>query len=330
MLKSLDLDTSIKFEFSKENLKNLQPFFDIDFPNSSLDEKKKFFQNLRILSRQSLGLAHCIQHNAVPKIIVQLCKNDEVRKKILDKKFDEIIGCWSIVKHSDEIQLDGLTLTGRKKWFSNLDQADFGVMQILDDGRIKLVWFDMATLPHEIDYDFFTPIGMELARPGTLIVNNHTLDPDHILGIDESDEFFEFGNFASYCFLTNHCGITHQLFVDIKRYAQKFKCGAEFELLKLETDVASLVMQWEENLNTLGQISHTLEFWRRRATQYTFSKKTLIRVIQLTLEISIGHHLDAKSEFSQRFRDALTYCSHMHPLCKPGQVIHSFNLEEYK
>ena len=264
----------------------------------------------------------------MPIIAVQLSNNSKIKEQILTKKFNEIIGCYSIVKRSDEMQLHDLVLNGSKKWFSNLDQADFGILQIHDGIDTKLVWFDLHTLPCEFDYDFFTPIGMELARAGTLIIKNHKLDPTHVLGVHGTNDFFQQSNFASYCFLTNHCGVVHQLFLDIKQYANKFKCGAEFELMKLETDVSSLLMQWEANLDTLGQTTNSHEFWNRRNTQYAFSKKTLIKVIQFTLEIGVSYYLDAKSEFSQRFRDALTYCSHMHPLYKFGQEFHTLDLNQ--
>ena len=101
-------------------------------------------------------------------------------------------------------------------------------------------------------------------------------------------------------------------------------------LKKLEIDVCSLEMQWQDNLNTLGQTTLTNEFWNRRNTQYAFSKKTLISIIQLVLEIGVTYFVDANSPYSQRFRDAITYCSHMHPLYRFGQDFYLVDLEDNK
>jgi hypothetical protein len=120
------------------------------------------------------------------------------------------------------------------------------------------------------------------------------------------------------------------LFLDIKQYAEKNHCGAELALKKLEIDVCSLEMQWQDNLDSLSQTELTNEFWNRRNTQYAFSKKTLISVIQFVLEVGVTYYVDATSPYSQRFRDAITYCSHMHPLYRFGQDFYMIDLEANK
>ena len=306
----------------------LEPYFNLDFVNSDVNNKIRFFENLKTLSRRSLGLAHSIQHNAVARTIVQLSDCESAKNKVFGQPFDKIIGCYSIVKRSDQLTLKDSILNGQKNWFSNLDQADFGVLQFNHDGMTELVYFDMSTLPHELDYSFFKPIGMEIARAGALIIKNYSVPPEHMLGRHSTQKYFQQSNFASYCFLSNHCGLAQELFLDLKAYAEKFKCGAEFEIKKLEMDIASLVMQWQDNLPTVGETTMSNEFWNRRNTQYAFSKKTLIQVIQLILELGVSYYVDAQSQFSQRFRDALTYSAHMHPLYKFGQEFHMLNLSQ--
>ena len=136
-----------------------------------------------------------------------------------------------------------------------------------------------------------------------------------MLGPINDPKFAEHGNFASYCFITNHLGIIQQLFQDIKDYAVKSDCGAEFNLGKIEIDICALTMMWQNNLVTLELKSPVPdEFWHRRNTQLALSKKTLISILQLILEIGVSYYIDAESQFSERFRDALNYTSHMHPL----------------
>lgn len=328
MLEKFSMNSDLTVSFDRNNLVALEPYFNLDFLNSDVATKIRFFENLKTLSRRSLGLAHSIQHNAVARTIVQLSDCQSAKDRVFGQPFDKIIGCYSIVKRSDQLTLKNSVLNGQKNWFSNLDQADFGVLQFSDDGVTELVYVDMSTLPHELDYSFFKPIGMEIARAGALIINNHLVPAEHMLGRHQTQKYFQQSNFASYCFLSNHCGLAQELFLDLKAYVEKFKCGAEFEIKKLEMDIASLVMQWQDNLYTVGETAMSSEFWNRRNTQYAFSKKTLIRVVQLILELGISYYVDAKSQFSQRFRDALTYSAHMHPLYKFGQEFHMLNLSQ--
>jgi hypothetical protein len=314
--------------FSRSNLKTLSKYFDFDFLSASLEEKEQFFRNLQVLSRQDLSLAHNIQHSQTAQIIVSQSACQAARDYVLTKPFGELIGCYSIFKRSDKITLENNILNGQKKWFSNIDDADYGVMQVNSDGKKLMVYFNLHELEHKIDHSSFTPIGMEVARAGALTIENQPIADDQILGIAGTQQFFQQSSFASYCFLTNHYGITKQLFLDIKQYAERFDCGAELEIKKLEIDVCALEMLWEDNLVTLKETALTNEFWNRRNAQYAFSKKTLIKVIQLVLELGVSYYTDAKSELSQRFRDAITYCSHMHPLYRFGQEFNMIDLNK--
>jgi hypothetical protein len=326
-LQSLNSTDTINLKFDKDELKNLEPYFNIDFPSSSLNNKIQFFTNLYRVGSKSLGLAHCIQHNLAARVAIQLSDCVDAKKQVLSSNFYDTIGCYSIVKRSDEISYSNNTLNGKKKWFSNLNQADYGVLQIATNNKAKLLYFDLSKLKHQIDYDFFTPIGMELAQAGTLEVNNQSIDPSWELGRIGTEQYFLQSNFTSYCFITNHCSLARELLLDIKKYVSKYNCGTEFDIKKLEIDVCALQMQWESNLSTLNETTLSDEFWHRRNTQYAFSKKTLISIIQFILEVGVSYYVDAKSKFSQRFRDAITYVGHMHPLYKFCQEFHLINLE---
>jgi hypothetical protein len=326
MLEPILFDSKIDLKFDRENLTKLSKYFDSDFLDSSLDEKILFFTNLQRLSQRSLGLAHNIQHHATSIVSIQLSSSDKIKQYINQQPYGQLIGCSSQIKSSDSISLINNTLNGEKKWLSNLDIADYAVIQIEQDQRPYVVYVDLHTVPHEVNFSFFTPIGMEMSRPGNITFNNQPIDPDCVLGIKGTQEFFQQSNFGSQCFLTNHLGITKQLFLDIKQYAEKNNCGAKFEIAKLEIDVCTLEMMWSDNLYTIHETILTNEFWNKRNTQYAFSKKTLINVIKLILELGVSYYTDAHSEFSQRFRDALTYSSHMHPLYRFGQEFHMLDL----
>jgi hypothetical protein len=328
MLEPLSIDTKIDLKFDRENLAKLSKYFDLNFLDSSLDQKVAFFNNLQQLSQRSLGLAHNIQHHATSIISIQLCSSDAIKTRVLSQPYGQLIGCYSQVKTTDNITLVDNVLNGEKRWLSNLEIADYVVIQVEKNQQPYVVYIDLHTVAHEIDFSFFTPIGMQLARAGNITFNNQAIDPDCVLGIKGTQPFFQQSNFSSHCFLTNHLGLTKQLFLDIKQYAEKNKCSAEFEIKKLEIDVCTLEMMWQDNLHTLDETILTHKFWNKRNTQYAFSKKTLINVIKLVLELGVSYYTDAHSEFSQRFRDAITYSSHMHPLYRFGQDFYMINLNE--
>jgi hypothetical protein len=325
-LELIQPSTDIAIEFSRSNLATLARFFDLDFVNDSQGQKETYFQNLERLSRRSLGLAHNIQHSQTAELFVKLGQCQASHDRVLNQPFGSVIGCYSVVKRTDDMTLNNSQLDGVKKWFSNLAAADYAVMQVTVNNTPQVVYVDLAQVPHRVDHSAFDPIGMELARPGSLIIDHQAIAPDTVLGQAGTQQFFLQSSFASYCFLTNHLGITRQLFLDIKHYAEQHQCGAEFELKKLEMDICTMQVMWEDNLATLDQTELTHAFWNRRNTQYAFSKKTLIGVVQLILELGVSYYTNAHGEFSQRFRDALTYCTHMHPLYRFGQDFYMVDL----
>jgi len=324
MLERITKDTQIKFKFDK---KALAPYFDLIFHKASLDERIVFFENLLAVAQRSLGLAHCIQHDMVSRTALYQGTSQAAKENILSLGYAGVTGCWSGRKRSDTWSLNGLTVDGTKRWITNIHEARYFTGQIMRDNIKYSVYIDLEETKHSIGYDNFTPMGMQLANPGDLIIGQQTLTEDNILGLSNTQQFFQQDNLAAYCWNTNHFGITKQLFLDLKQYAEKFNCGAEFEIKKLEMDICSLQMQWEDNLATLGETTSSHVFWNKRNTQYAYSKKTLIRVIQLVLELGVSYWTDATAEYSQRFRDAITYCSHQWPLYRFGQEHHMLNLE---
>ena len=327
MLEPFLSDSEIDLKFDRENLTKLSKYFDLDFLDSSLDQKILFFENLQQLSQHSLGLAHNIQHHATAVVSVQLCPSPSIKHRVLSQPYGQLIGCYTVVKQSDSITLTDNVLNGEKKWISNLDLADYAIIQVEKDQQPYVVYIDLHTVPHRTDFEFFTPIGMEISKPGSLHFDYQPIDPSCVLGIKGTQPFFPQSNFSSQCFLTNHFGLTKQLFLDVKQYAEQNKCGAEFEIKKLEIDVCTLDMMWHDNLDTIEETTLTHEFWNKRNTQYAFSKKTLINVIKLILELGVSYYTDAHSEFSQRFRDAVTYSSHMHPLYRFAQDFYMIDLQ---
>lgn len=324
MIKNLTVGDLPKAEFNKTML---APYFDLIFAQADLEQRVAWFRNLLTAAQTSLGLAHCIQHDMVSRAAIIEGHSDTAKHKVLPLGYDGVVGCWSGLKRSDTLIINDHVMNGTKRWITNIHNARYVTGQVLQ-GDQKLVFFlDLTDIPHSITYNNFQPMGMELAKPGDLTIDCLRLSDDNILGRANTQQFFQQDNLASYCWNTNYFGIAKQLFLDLKDYAQQHQCGAELEIKKLEMDICTLQMQWEDNLSTLAATQSSNYFWNRRNTQYAYSKKTLIKVIQLVLEIGVSYWADASAPYSQRFRDAVTYCSHQYPLYRFGQTHHMLDLQ---
>ena len=313
-------------QFDRSLLPSLQPYFDIDLDSNDEQERIQWFHNLKALAEYDLSLAHSVQHSATAKVAVHAGRCSLAKDRVLSAPFNDIIGCVANLKRSDTLQLVDGRLSGQKNWISNLDVADYCVINVGVDGQSSLIYIDLSSSAHRIIDDHYTPLGMESTRPYSLAFDGLEIPSDHVLGISGTQELFAQSNFASYCFITNHLGLTRALFREIKAYAEKNRCGADHDLKKIEMDICGLELIWQSKLPTVMETTLTHSFWNERNTQYAVSKKTLIGLVQLILELGVSYYTDAKSEFSQRFRDALTYVSHMHALYRFGQEFFMLDL----
>ncbi len=306
-------------KFDKETLKQLKPYFDSNIIQSSQQERYQWFQNLLTLAQYNLGIAHCIFHNHNARLHIEVKFKDKQYPNFYDPTYENQIGCFSTVKSADEMMLNGTTITGTKHWISMVHQADYGVFRVLDDDTEAYALIDFATVKPIIDMSYSTPMGMEIAQPGSITINNYTLPENCILGYrkyyEKSPEFFHINNIIDYSFTTNYLGLLLSLYEELRIYIEQIKItGVDFEFKKIGLAISGLIMMWQDNLPTVDITAPTDDFWPRRSTQYTLSKNTLINLISLILQIGDSRWLDAKSPKNQRFRDALTFCSHMKPL----------------
>jgi hypothetical protein len=311
-------------DFNKDALKKLKPYFDVNIARCESAERELWFHNLLALARHNLGVAHCVQHNHYPRLHIEVKFENGGMPDFYDPVYENQIGCFSNFKVADSMKLDGYTVTGTKQWISLVDQANFGVFRVPVNDTEAYILINFASAKPIIDLSYTTPIGMTIARPGSITLDNFTIPESHILGYrkyhENSPKFFHVTNMSDYCFVTNYLGVVVELYEDLKRYIEKTNVNVDFEFRKLGLAVSGLVMLWQDNLPSVHTIVPTDEFWHRRNTQYTLSKDTLVDIISLILKIGDSRWLDAKSPDNQRFRDALTFSSHMKPLYR--------NLEE--
>jgi len=302
-------------KFNVDSLKILQPYFDIKLFHTSQDQREQWAQNLLTLAQHSVGIAHCVQHNHIARVCREI-------KGLDPGAYDQDIGCYSGNKGLDTLTLNNQTANGTKHWISILDQAHYAVLRGVDqqDRKVFLL-FEFDKIPHTIDMEVFNPIGLEIARPGAFTVDQVELPSCCILGYHGTEEMSVVSNYVDYTFITNYLGCMIALYRDLESYANKNNCGVSHELNKIRLSIATLKMMWEDNLYTLNIPVLPDQQWHRRNTQYAQGKAVLLSLINMVLELGYSYFLDARSPYSQRFRDAMMLSSHMKPLYKNAQEL---------
>lgn len=304
--------------FDKEILKKLKPYFDLNISECSPESRYQWFGNLFRLAQHDLSVAHCVQHNHYPRLHVEVKFKDQNYPDFYDPVYENQIGCFSNFKAADTMTLVGNTISGTKQWISLVDRADFGVFRVPVDDTEAYVLIDFAEVKPKIDMSYTTPIGMQVARPGSISIDNYELPPEYILGYrkyhENSPEFFHITNMSDYCFITNYVGLVVALYKDLQKYAEQTKIDLDFEMKKLGLRISAMVMMWQDNLESTSVTTPSDRLWHKRNTQYTLGKDTLLDLIHLILQIGDSRWLDANSPHNRRFRDALTFSSHMKPL----------------
>ena len=310
-------------EFNKDTLKKLKPYFDLSISYSTPDQRELWFHNLLALAKHDLSIAHCVHHNHLVRLHIE-AKFQNQPPEFYDPVYGNQIGCYSNFKSADSMTLNGNTLTGTKHWISLVDCSDFGIFRVPVDDTEAYVLIDFAQAKPVVDMSYTTPIGMQIARPGSITLDNYNLPKNSILGYrkfyESSPEFFHATQLGDYCFITNFLGIVIALYQDLGHYINDTQINIDYDYKKIGLDVSSLLMTWQDNLASLHITTPSDEFWHRRNTQYAQGKNVLLDLISLILHTCDSRWVDACSPNNQRFRDALSFSSHGKPLYK--------NLEE--
>lgn len=306
----------------------LQPYFDTKLTLCSDGEREQWYHNLLFLAEYNTGIAHCVQHNAIPRFLVESHFGNNLPD--FYKPFSEQIACQAGLKLADNFILKDRVLSGSKHWLSNLPLSDFAVVRATDGVEFEsYVVIDLTTMPHTIE-PAMNPIGLNVARPSTLTVNNLELPEKYIWDrqsyITKSNSSFFAKSQIDYSFITNYLGCIIALYKNVCDYVQDKNIDVGFELNKIKVTISSLKMIWEDNLHT----THIRDFpndkfWHKRSTQYTQSKNTMVALISLILGIGDSRWLDVSTASTQKFRDALIFSSHMGPLYRNLEAKHFVN-----
>jgi len=310
------IQTDVK-DFNRDTLTRLKPYFDLNIARATTGEREQWFHNLLTLAKYDLSIAHCVQHNHYPRLHIETKFGDQL-PEFYDPVYENQVGCFSNFKAADTMQLSGNTISGTKQWISLVDRADFGVFRVPVNDTEAYVMIDFASAQPVIDLSYTTPIGMQVARPGSITLDRYVLPADSILGYrkyhENSTEFFHITNMSDYCFVTNYLGVVVSLYQELGQYLDRAKIDVDYNYKKLGLSVSTLLMMWQDNLASVHITAPSDNFWHRRNTQYTQSKNVLLEIINLILHTGDSRWVDAVSPANQRFRDALSFSSHMKPL----------------
>lgn len=294
----------------------LAPYFDI---GQALDsDLQQWFRNLRRMAQHDLSIAHCVQHSQAASLSVHLALGDH---RPAWTHATQRLGAYVGWKSMDTLKYDGYTLDGVKHWISMLDRCDYVVTRVHDAyDRRHFMLLDLTSDQYASRSWSFEPIGMLLARPGTLHINQMPIENYQVLGQTETRFAFRVSSFVDYGFITNYLGLTEALYGELLAFLTKHNMPITLEVDKIDLALASLRMMWEDNLTSVvnqGPVDD--HFWHRRNTQYAQSKRVLIDTITQILELGSSYFFDAHSEFSRRFRDAIMLSTHMQSLYRNTQ-----------
>lgn len=300
-------------KFDLEVVNQLADYFNFDFPARDPHTACLWLDNLYLLARQNLGLAHCMLHNQTARNYTSLAHN-LTGSQDFDLPFHTRIGAFSFSKvlsknMPDTMFFHGPRLTGVKRWISQLDVADHVVMKIPKcPGVILTVFVDLTKIAHEVRPSESQPIGMNIANPYDLYIDAE-IPQEWIL---DSWEYYAISNnLHFYGMVGNHIACANHLLAQ----ASEFGFAVDYQLKKLQLDleIANMLRQ-----NTASGVfdPDLKKSFQTVNTQYQFARKCLVNTVSFFLEIMSTGICDSTSQRSQVFRDSLNMATHQINLYK--------------
>ena len=325
-------------------LKLLTPFFQYDYATASQADHEMWFYNLLYIAERDLSLAHCVQHNQTARLSIELNKFEPAKKILNSYVYSDLICSYSDSRAMDTILYDkenSCLTPGVKGWLSNLKSADICVIRVLDTAKENHydVFLDLRNIDHTRSFNAPASLGMSGASPGVL-----GLDTSLSVGTDVcfvlvenpvKDDNYLLRSYVKQCWATVHLGATLGLYNELLKYPELQDPGLKHTLKNIEIELSSLKIMWEHGLETILPCSkHSINdnsilaqtlYYPARATQYAASKKALLTVINLILEMGLHYFIDEGTPTCTRFKDALTYVTHMHSLYRCNNRYQSYN-----
>jgi hypothetical protein len=294
--------------------KDLAQYFDFDFVTKNINDYQLWFNNLKKIAFQNLGLAHSVLHNQTAHNCVEIAFNETALPEF-DRSYSQNIAGHSFLtlssksKH-DSIKFDGKQLSGTKYWISNAKAADFVVMACLNSiskvKKIHYIFIDLKLVEHKITGDEYQPLGMNVATPFNLELDIDV--PEHwiITNDHNRDDFYLASYFHNYGLICNYISCAKKLLALCR--SQNYDVGYELDKLELNLKISETL--FEQSIEKLFDKNTKTKFYFFN-NQYQFARKNLIDVTKFFIELGSSSLLDSKSPASQVVRDSLMMTSHL-------------------
>lgn len=208
-------------------------------------------------------------------------------------------GTWSSVKPLDTLQYVNNTVSGKKHWVSGVAHCKWVVVPAHASTGHVVVVIDKKYLTIEP----VATMGMENTltvhftcdrAPATYLYSR--TDPLAVA----ADHFNQLG------FITIQLGLSTASYQDIDTYT-KLIADLNYIKTKVKLDIETLDLLWQYELDRLTEPVD----WNRIKLIYSFAKKTMSGVAQLTTELTGSGLFQHGSPTHQRYKDLLIYTTHM-------------------
>lgn len=364
MIKQLDnislpyLHDNVEF---RSSVKLLSPFFNLNLETATREEYEIFFYNLLRISEHDLSLGHCLHHNHKARVAIQSGNNSLIKEKLEKLQYHEVLGCYSGHRAVDTVRYDSVNNTinpGMKFWISNLKSADMCVFEVTETNvpsgmsaftnytpqntpNIYVVYVDLTKIPHSITDGTLSPtaVGMTGAAPGTLTINCPIIVDGISCAIIEvnprQNKNLTWLEFTRQCWVTQHFGIILGLYKELYKYPELQDHTLARRLRDMELEISSLKIMWEYGIQTKMHTAHQdIEYNKiinissdsnLFTTQYALSKKVLLDLIHLVLEIGINDFIDINTLQWVKLKDAISFVTHMTSLSRCHGSQFSYN-----
>jgi len=325
----------------KKYLKKFESAFFYDFDTASADEHRTFFYNLGYAAEKDLSFAHCIMTNQSARLSIELGPSEFAKNILNSHSYSDLVCSYSDHRKLDTIKFDSVTnmLTpGIKGWLTNLLSADVCVIRVPDTETKNKhdVFLDLRNINHYKSSGPPFSFGMKGAAPGVLTLPDAVpVDTDfcRILKTNPGlDPVYKLPIYVRRCWTAVHLGIILGLYKDLLKNDELKDPILTYRLKNLELEISSLKMLWEQELQNIIPVEpvelayatnkdksnklETTTHWQAYSTQYALSKKILLDIITLVLEVGLHYYVDESTCEHIKFKDAVTYVTHMHPLLK--------------
>jgi len=314
----MDINFNQVKQYDKSAVALLSDYFDMNIVSDDVQIRTKWFRNLSELAQQNLGLAVCVIHNHTSRGAIDIA-NQYLGSKSINLPYKDYVGSFSFAKHvwnkdekfvRDTIRLTGNRLSGKKYLASGLKNADYFVLRVYDaTGKKRWVYLDLSRVPHQLEPNYGKIIGLEIAEPYNLSIDaelpsNWILDA--VAPTEELTLALEYYNYGQ---ITNYWSASKALLEVIKKQAARKHYNLELEIGKLEKQVSSCELLWQEKLLSIGLAPRNQDLVRNRSMQLAHSKKAMLDTINLFNQIATSSQMQLDTH-SQMYRDCLLYLTH--------------------